>query len=192
MARVQKGENFLSTLTIKEIEALYKKERNSKAKIRLQAAVLRKKNKTLDEISSIVGYPLTTVGDWLRRIHDEGIQRVYSRKQTGKPARLNKNQKNTIVEVLEKSPVEVSLPYKIWTTKILAHYIEQHFGVQYKIRQIEKLVHTFGFNFKKARPEHQKANKELQENFKKSSLVKSKRMLTMDGRSYFLTKVSSK
>lgn len=192
MARVLKGDGFLSTLTLREIEALYNKEKSSKAKIRLQAAVLRKKNKTLDEISSIVGYPLTIVGDWLRRIHDEGIQRVYSRKQTGKPARLNKNQKNNLTEVLEKSPVEVGLPYKIWTTKILAHYIEQYFGVQYKIRQIEKLVHKFRFNFKKARPEHKKANKELQENFKKSSLMKSNRMLMMDGRSYFLTKVSSK
>ena len=50
MVQVPKGEKFLSALTLKEVEILYKKEKNSKAKIRLQAAVLRKKNKTLEEI----------------------------------------------------------------------------------------------------------------------------------------------
>lgn len=192
MSQVPKGENFLSRLNLKEVETLYKKEKNSKAKIRLQAAVLRKKNKTLDEISGLVSYPLTTVGDWLRRIHNEGIQRVYSKKQTGKPARLNKDQKHSLTQILEKSPVEVGLPYKIWTTKILAHYIEQQYGVQYRIRRIEKLVHELGFNFKKARPEHKQANKELQEHFKKSSVMKLNRISMMDGRSYFLTRAFSK
>lgn len=192
MARVLKGARFLSDLTLKEVEELYKKEKNPKAKIRLQAVVLRKKNKTLEEISSVVGYPLTTVGDWLRRIHDDGIERIYSRKQSGKPSRLSKEQKKILSEILEQSPTAAGLPYKIWTAKILAHYIAQQYGAHYKIRRIENLVHELGFNFKKARPEHKKANKALQEDFKKSFTKRLSHMLMMDGRSYFLTKASFK
>jgi transposase len=192
MARVLKGVCFLSNLTLKEVEELYKKEKNAKAKSRLQAVILRKKNKTLEEISSVVGYPLTTVGDWLRRVHNGGIQRVYSIKQMGKPSRLNKEQKKFLSEILEQPPSKVGLPYKIWTTKILAHYIVQQYGIHYKIRRIEGIVHELGFNFKKARPEHRKANKMLQDDFKKNFIIQSNPTLIVDGRSYSLTKASFK
>lgn len=191
MQQVPKGENFLRGYDLKYLETLYKKEKDSKAKIRLQAAILRKKNKVLEEISGVVGYPLTTVGDWLRRIHIEGIHRRYSTKQSGRPSRLTINQKKELQAILKRPPTDQDLPFAVWTTKILLHFIHETYQVSYKIRQIERLVKNLGFSVKKARPEHRKANKEAQEAFKKKFKQKFKQEFTMDSRSFVLTRSTS-
>lgn len=132
------------------------------------------------------------MGDWLRRIAKEGLDRRYNRKQTGRPSYLTKKQKEELKQALSETPEKHNLPFRIWTTKIVAYFLEQKYNVSYKIRKIEKLVHELGFNFKKARPEHRLANKKLQEVFKKTSSSKLAHMLRPDGRSYFLTRASSK
>lgn len=191
MVQVPKGNEFLVNINLNQLESFYRKEENSIAKIRLQAAIFRKKGKTLQEISQIVNYPLTTVGDWLRRLHNEGLERINSKKKSGRPSRLTKEKTEELKQTLRKSPQEKELPYKVWTTKLLAYYIEEKYNTHYQIRHIEKLVKKWGFSIKKARPEHQKANKELQEAFKKKFEKKFNRQFTMDSRSFVLTKHTS-
>ena len=192
MTKAPAGKDFLPDVTYEEIKTLYKQEHNAKAKLRLQACMMRKKGQTLEEISHALEYPLTTVGDWMRRIHQEGLHRVNSKRQTGRPAHLTLAQKEELENILEQSPVQQGLPYKVWTAPLLASFIGQQYHVQYKLRRIEQLVHEIGFNFLKARPEHKKANKKLQEDFKKKFLTRSDHTWNLDGRSYFLMRASYK
>lgn len=188
---VPKGNGFLPDLELNQIISSYKQEQNAKAKIRLQACIERKKGKTLEQISEKVHYPLTTVGDWLRRMHKQGIGRRYNIKQTGRPAWLNKEQKKELIKVLEEPPEKQGIPFRIWTAKSLAYYIGEQYKVVYKIRNIEILVHKLGFNFKKPRQEHKKANKEAQEKFKKKFEKILSPTWKLDGKSYSLMKASS-
>jgi len=192
MTKVQKGNSFLPNTDLEKLKELYKQESNAKAKIRLQACIMRKQGKTLEDISDKVQYPLTTVGDWLRRIHDKGLNRIFNIKQSGRPSSLKNKQKEELKSVLNESPEKQGFPFRIWTTKLLAYFIFEKYNVAYKIRRVEKMVHELGFNFKKPRQEHRLANKKLQESFKKTSERRLDHILKMDGRSYFLTKVSSK
>lgn len=191
MSQVPKGEKFLGYYNIVDLEKLYKNEKNGKAKTRLHAVILRKKNKNLEEISSIVGYPLTTVGDWLRRINKEGIGRIYSKKQNGRPTKFTKKEEEEIKEILKMSPERQGLPFRVWTTKLLLYFIETKYSILYTLRNIEKLVKKLGFSIKKARPEHKKANKKLQEEFKKKFRQKFNQEFMMDSRSFVLTKSTS-
>jgi len=188
MAQVPRGNLFIPDYTLNHLESLYKKEKDSKAKVRLQAAILRKKNKTLTAISDVVHYSFTTVGDWLRRLHTEGIDRRYSKKPTGRPAWLTKQQKKELGRILDKSPKEHGLPYSIWTTKLLLYFIDQKYNVTYKLRNVERMVNELGFSIKKARPQHRKANKKAQEAFKKKFKKKFNQEFTMDSRSFVLMK----
>ncbi len=188
MTIVHKGNNFLPSIDKAEIKSLYREEKNSLAKIRLQACLLRKEGNTLSYISSKVEYPLTTVGDWLRRINNEGLSGRYSIKQCGRPSRLSSTQKKELKILLQNSPEEINLPYIVWTTKLLLYYISEHYSIDYQIRQIEKLVHQLGFSIKKARPEHKKCNKALQEAFKKKFKQKFNQEFMMDSRSFVLMK----
>jgi transposase len=190
MTRVPKGEDFLPKYSKEKLHELYRKEENSKAQIRLLAAILRKEGMTLEEISKKVKYPLTTVGDWLRRMHLNGISRRYSIKQPGRPKRLTHEQEIELDLFLSQSPQKAGLPFVLWTTKLVRAFIEQHYGVVYKIRQVRNLLICLGFSCQKPRPAHRKANKKFQEAFKKTSGKEFKPMLTMDMRSYFWMKAS--
>jgi len=192
MTHVPKGEDFLPKYTKEELLELYRKEENSKAQIRLLAALLRKEGMTLEEISKKVKYPLTTVGDWLRRIYFKGISRRYSIRQPGRPKRLTHEQEIELDSFLSQSPQKAGLPFVLWTTKLVRTFIEQQYGVVYKIRQVRNLLNRLGFSCQKPRPAHRKANKKLQDAFKKNSGKEFKPMLTMDMRSYFWTKASSR
>jgi len=189
---LSKGSCFLPEYSYSGLKMMYKHEKNPKAKIRLQACMMRKKGKGLQDIADEIEYPFTTIGDWLRRIEKEGFSRIYSKKQPGKKAYLTKDQEKEVVTALGDLPTKQNLPYKIWTTKILGKFIEKKFNVSYSLRRLEELVHKYGFNFKKARPEHKKANKQLQEAFKKTSRIESDLICKVDGRSFFLMKAYSK
>jgi len=192
MTKAHTGKDFLPNVTYEELKMQYLQENKAKAKLRLQACLLRKKGKTLQEIAQTLEHPLTTVGDWLRRIHEHGLHRAHSIKQNGRPAYLNRTQIEELKEFLSQSPEQHDLPYKVWTTQLLAYFIEQRYHVQFKLRRLEQLVHEMGFNFLKARPEHKKVNKKLQEAFKKKFTKSSSHTWKLDGRSYFLTRASSK
>ncbi len=69
MTITPRGKSFLPKISIYELNGLYQEENDPIAKIRLLSAILRKEGKTLEEISFTVKHPLTTVGDWLRRLH---------------------------------------------------------------------------------------------------------------------------
>lgn len=191
MRRVPKGEEFLPKYGVEKLTELYKSEENPKARIRLLAALLRKEGMTLQEIGNKVKYPLTTVGDWLRRMHREDISRRYSIKQSGRPRRLTEEQEAELDLILSKSPREVDLPFVIWMTKLVCAFIRQRYGISYKIRQTRNLLCRLGFSCQKPRPAHRKANKKLQEDFKKTSGEEFDHSLMMDMRSFFWTKVSS-
>jgi len=191
MTIVLKGEGFLPKYTEQELMTLYQGETDPKAKVRLLAAILRKEGMTLREISNRVKHPLTTVGDWLRRMCLGGISRRYSIKQSGRPKQLTDEEIAELRYILFRPPKEQDLPFKFWTTKLVREFVWQRYGVSYKVRQVRNLLYRLGMSCQKPRPAHIKANRGLQEEFKKTSGSGFGPSLKTDMRSYFWTKVSS-
>jgi len=191
MGQTPSGSNFLPTISSHQLINLYKHEKDQKAKSRLLAAIHRKEGKTLQEISNIIKRPITTLGDWLRRISNEGIERRFSIKQLGRPTRLNDIQLDELSDVLSLPPTEKNLPFLFWTTKLVREYIRIEYGVEYTTRQITNILRKLEFTSQKPRPSHLKANKILQETFKKTSLKIFDPTWKVDMRSTFWTKVSS-
>jgi transposase len=187
---VPNGEGFIPGYSVQELIDLYRGEGDSKAKVRLLAAVLRKEGTTLQVISDKVKRPLTTVGDWLRCMHLEGLSRRYSIKQPGRPRKLTDEEIAELKVVLFQPPKEQGLPFKFWTTKLVREFIRGRYGVSYKIRQVRNLLHRLGMSCQKPRPSHIKADKRLQEEFKKTSGRGFDPMLKTDMRSYFWMKAS--
>ncbi len=192
MTITPRGESFLPNISIDELNGLYQKENDPIVKIRLLASILRREGKTLEEISSTVKRPLTTVGDWLRRLHTEGISGKDDKKRSGRPKRLTDKQIEDLKPILFKSPQEQGFPYIIWTTRLVIQLIEQLYNVSYKSLQVRRILHRLGLSCQKPRPSHRKANKQLQERFKKISGNKLNHLLTMDTQSYFWMKASSR
>lgn len=192
MTWTKKGEAFLPQITKKELKVLYKKEKKSKPKMRLLAAMLRKEGKSISDISFSLQKPRMTISDWLRRFSKEDISKsIYDIRQSGKPPKLNKKQQNKLDQILSLTPDKQGIPFKIWTTSLVQYIIKEKFGIHFKPRNVRYIVDKLGFSFIKPRQKHKKANKKLQEEFKKKLKQKSNITLNLDLRSSFLMKRTS-
>ena len=187
---VAKGSQFLPNLPLIDLEENYSRETNAKAKIRLQCAVLRKKGKSIPFISSVVGKRESTVSDILRRFGKRGIAGCYAIKQKGQPPKLTPLERLKLKKALSKSPQVRGLPFVIWTTKLVAYFIKHEFRKEIVRRQVQRIVRSFKMSIQKPRPEHVKANKKLQAQFKKNFDEELRNLCKQDMRSPFWTKAS--
>jgi len=188
MKSTKKGDQFLANVSMQYLKEQYKKEKDSKAKLRLLAAILRKEGKDLREISKSIHKPFTTISDWLKRFEKDGLKRIYNLKKSGRPSLLNEEQQEKLKEILEESPEKQKIPFKIWTTQLVQYIIKKTFGVLYVKRSIRIILKKLGFRLKVPRQENVKKNKKAVEEFKKNLKVKYNITLNLDSRSSVLMK----
>lgn len=188
---VEKGKGFLVGVSLERLEKLYANEQNVKAKIRLQCAVLRKKGHAQPFISEVTGKPTSTVSDILRRFEKKGLKGCYAIKQKGQPRKLSIIQRFKLKKIVSNSPLKIGLPFVKWTTKLVQYIIHKMFGIDYVPMQIHRILKSMGLTMQKPRPEHIKANKKLQAEFKKKLEGELKSLRSLDMRSYFWTKAHS-
>ena len=189
--KADKGTTFMNWISTEKLLDLYKVEKHPKAKIRLQCAILRKKGKNLMEICEATNLPVQTISGTLIRFEERGVVGKDAIKQTGQPPKLSAKQKKQLVRVIQEPPTEQGLPFAVWTSKLIQYIIKKKFDVTYVLRQIYNLMNDFGFSIQKPRPEHLKANKELQLEFKKNCDDELRNLIKQDMRSSFWTKQSS-
>ena len=187
---VAKGNAFLSDFPLREIETKYLQEDNAKAKIRLQCAVLRKRGKSIPFIADVVGKRESTISDILRRFEKRSIIGCYAIKQKGQPLKLSMSERLKFKKALSKSPQDSGLPFVIWTTKLAAYFIKSSFKKELVGRQVHRIVSSFNMSIQKPRPEHVKANKKLQAEFKKNFDEELRNLFRQDMRSPFWMKAS--
>ena len=182
---------FLPNIYLKKLKDCYHLERNAKSKIRLQCAILRKEGKTLEEISDATKKPKSTIGDILMRFDKRGIVAKDAIKQNGQPKKLSNSQCKKIKKMLEKKPIDNGFPFVVWTTKLVGYVIKKMFRVIYSLRQIRNLLKRLMFSLQKQRPEHIRANKEIQRQFKKKFGEELENLIQIDMRSSFWMKAHS-
>lgn len=192
MKFTKKNEKFLPNISKENLQKIYKKEKNSKAKLRLLASILRKEGKTLSEISDSIQKPIMTISDWLKKIEKDGLKRIYDIKQSGRLSRLTEDELKKLKEILIESPEKQEIPFKVWTTSLVQYLINKMFGILYKVRNILNIVKRLGFSFKVPRQENIKKNVKAVEEFKKNSKEKYGIIINVDSRSSVLTKCTSK
>ena len=191
MAWIKKGDIFLQDISKEELKKLYRNEKKAKAKLRLLAAIQRKEGKTLEDISSYLQKPKTTIHDWLQRFEDKGLKNLYDVKQPGKPPRLSENQLKELEAILDEPPLKQGMPFVLWITNLVQYIILKKFNKKFEVRQIRNIVKKINFTLQIPRQEHRKANKKLQEEIKKNLKQKFNITLNLDSRSSALMKRSS-
>lgn len=187
---VKRGSEFLPNISLMRLEEKYNKETNAKAKIRLQCSILRKKGNTIPFISGVTGKRESTVSDILRRFERKGIAGCYAIKQTGQPRKLSLRERFKLKKILSKSPQEQGLPFVVWTIKLVRYFVKHQFKIEYVTMQVHRIIKELDLSLQKPRPEHIKANKELQARFKKSFSEELKNLCKQDMRSHILMKAS--
>jgi transposase len=184
MAYVQIGEDFLPNKTVNELVNLYRKEKNSKASIRLLFAINRKNGKTIPDIAKVLFIPTSTISDHLKRISKD-FNKLYDRRIQQRPPRLTVKEHKQLIDTIKNPPTQCGYPAIIWTTKMILHYIQDNFNKNFTLHGLRKLLYRASFVRLKPRPYHAKGNKEEQKKFKKNYPKSLINICKMDMRSFF-------
>ena len=146
MAR--KPRDFLPDVSLQHLKNLHRKEKNQKAKTRLQACILKKKKTPVPDIIDELSVPHATLYSWFRRITENGLDELYDRKKPGRNCALNEEQRNQLIEDFKASPIEAGLEESEWSGPVMKEYIKKEFDIDYNIRTVQLLYHRLGFSFK--------------------------------------------
>ena len=167
MWQLKRGHVFLSYVSVQRLQKMYVREQNAKAKLRLLAAIRRKKGESLDDIASALEKPRRTIHGWLTRFEQRRLKAVYDKKQPGRKPKLATSQLRKLRRDLIRGPPHV--PGRLWTTKIVGEHIRRKYGIVYKYDNVYRLLCALGFTVQKPRPQHYKSDKDVQARFKKKA-----------------------
>ena len=152
MWNLLKGKYFLPTTSVSQLQKLYDKEKNAKAKLRLLSAVHRKKGKSIDEIAYLLSKPRRTIHGWLVRFQQRGINAKNGIKQSGRPVELTVKQRKKLLKILERGPPHN--PSGLWSTKEVRELITKQFKRTYVKQHVWRLLVSVGFSMQRPRKRH--------------------------------------
>lgn len=163
---VKRGKEYLHDVPLPKLEEMHRREPPGKSRDRLQAAVLRKRGKTVEKIAGIVGRHSSTVHRWLYRMECEGPDGRHDRKSPGRPRLLTPEQEGAVEEDLDKPPPESGFDRGSWNSRLLARRICGRLGVACSRRTALRVAGRLGFSTCKPWPiPYNSATPEEQEEF---------------------------
>lgn len=189
MWRLKRGQEFLPYVSVQRLQKMYAREQNAKAKLRLLAAIRRKKGESLDDIAAALEKPRRTIHGWLTRFEQRRLKAVHDKKQPGRTPKLATPQLRKLRRDLIRGPAHV--PGRLWTTKLVGEHIDKKYGVRYTYKNVYRLLGALGFSVQKPRQQHYKTDKNGQAHFKKKHDESATGIVIVDGRYRAWTNVQS-
>jgi len=131
--------------------------RKEKLELRKTIIKLHQKGKKQTEISDLLDVPQSTVSYWI--IRHSKTDNLKDKPRPGRPKWLDKKQTEELKKViLDFPPPRFGGESFGWTTKMAIRYVNDHFGIEYGMRQMQKLFHKFGLSLITPRTKHRKSS----------------------------------
>ena len=93
------------------------------------------------EVMRSLGLCRTTIYPWLRAHRKKGAAALLLRKASGPPPKLNARQRQQVRRwIVGKDPRQQGLDFGLWTRRIVAHLIEQKFGIRLQLTAVGRLL----------------------------------------------------
>jgi len=142
--------DHLKSTSLKDLEQMYRNEKNTKIKLRLLMVLHRKMGKDYRAIADILLVSVGKVHFWVQGFSKKGIAGLQRKYGSGVHKRyLNKEQEKQLKEKLKKDPM---------TTKEAWIYIKDNFGKEYHPNSIPRLLKRLGQALITPRPRDYEAN----------------------------------
>lgn len=116
---------------------------------------------TQAQIARELGVSEAAVSHWKKRLAEQGAESLRGRKATGRPPRLNRQQKQALVGKLRAGARAAGFPTEQWTQRRVQQVIEREFGVRYHQNYISRLLHSLGWSVQKTEPRALERDEEL-------------------------------
>ncbi len=109
----------MKCISVNFLRKTCKKELNTKAKIRLKAAILRKQDMTYSQICVSLDILSSTLSYWLNRMNIEGVTASHHRIHPGAKSFLSVNQLVSLKKELISCPPQFGFDQHVWSTRVI-------------------------------------------------------------------------
>lgn len=123
---------------------------------RHRALALLDEGRSLNEVARLVGSAPSSVMRWRDARRRGGDQALKVRFSPGRPTKLTKRQRSSLVRRLLRGAMAYGHSTELWTTRRIADLIKQEFGIDYHPDHVGRLMHGLGWT-------HQKPERRAQE-----------------------------
>jgi transposase len=161
--------NVKSHYKARQLQKLYHSENNARLARRIHGIYLASKGLTCPQIMEITGSSRRTIQQWVAKYNIGGIEALKESPRCGAPTKLSRKQQHALCKRIEAGPKEQDQA-SVLNGPAVKNILEQEFGVSYSLWGVYRLLHRLGFSCLCPRPQHEKADSQAREEFKKTSL----------------------
>jgi transposase len=116
---------------------------------RLRALVLHEEGWCGKAIAEALGVTGGAVSQWRNRARDGGVEALRDHPPPGPVRRLSEAQGQQVLTVLAKGAEAAGFLGEVWTTKRVAHVIQQECGIRYHPAHVSRLLRALGWSVQK-------------------------------------------
>ena len=164
-----------------ELRRVARRERDRRISARLLALGNPLDGLPCEEAARLAGMTGQTLGDWVHRYNEEGIEGLGDRPRPGRPCALDEGQQAALKAIILKGPTleRDGCPPQTglrpagdpgcvaWRARDLCALVERRFGVRYGESGMLRRLKGLDLSWQKTRPAHPEADLKAQERFKK-------------------------
>ena len=136
--------------------------------IRIAALLLLLEGWKSSAVASLFGLTRWSIVRWIQGVNERGIGALESKKQPGRPCRLDARIQQALENDLEKSPRALGLKRNRWDGVVVVEYLERVHGVRLKVRQAQRWIRRLGFSLRQPIYRYAQATTEGVEEFRKT------------------------
>jgi transposase len=123
----------------------YEQARSAVERTNCQVVLLADEGRSITEISWLVRRGREQVRTILRRFQSEGVSGLLPRPRTGRPLEVTSDWLAEVQRVIEVDPHTVGVDSAVWTTRLLAAYLERATGHRAGIEAVRVHLHRLGY-----------------------------------------------
>jgi transposase len=158
----------LHRYTIEELQQLASETSSKYTSDVLMAVIMRYNGVDTTTIMNTLGKSRPTITRYINQWNDSPLN-IIDQRGGNIPSELTVEIVNDIKDiVVNKKPSDFNYAQNVWTSALLAKYIEDKYGSKYSSSMIRKLLKKLGFSYKRGLYKPTKADPELQKDFKKN------------------------
>ena len=154
--------------TLNQLQRLYRTQTNARLARRIQGVYLAKMGLTCPQIMKITGSARRTVQQWLAKYNKGGLDELSEKPRPGQPTKLPRHREQEFCRRLEAGPTKKD-GVSVLNGPAIRRILEQEFGVLYSVQGLYDFLHRLGYSCLCPRPQHEQADRQAQETFKKNS-----------------------
>ena len=151
--------------TLEGLYQAYRVEEDAKVKERILMNIRLLGGKSTYEVGDELRCVPSKVQYWKSRFEKEGVEGLRDRPKSGRPPLLSRREEVVIRRIIER-PHITKEGVSSWATTHVKELIRRKAGVTYTTRHVVRLMHRWGFEKIKPRPEHcRAASKQMRRQF---------------------------